>query len=87
MNYFKDSFSVPTLSLSGSRARRQIANVPTKDYSQLSSTFIANNQNDINLDNKFNPYQFSNNIISQDKHRRPPIFPPKATSNEIKSTV
>jgi len=49
MNYPKDNFSVPTLTLSGSRARRQLTTIPTKDYPQIASTYTGINQNDINL--------------------------------------
>lgn len=60
MNFGSD-FSVPTLSLTSSRSKRQHATVvPTRDYSSLATNTRPTNQNDANLDNKYAP-TISNN--------------------------
>jgi hypothetical protein len=55
MNFGTD-FSVPTLSLTSSRSKRQHATiVPTRDYTTITSSIRPTNQNDANLDNKYVP--------------------------------
>jgi hypothetical protein len=49
-----NNFTVPTLSLSSSRAKKnQASNIPTKDSYNLDKFAYTNNQNDINFENKF----------------------------------
>lgn len=49
MNNSSNNFSVPALSLSTSRAKKQYgSSIPTRDYSQIGQSNITVNQNDIN---------------------------------------
>lgn len=81
MNNYTSSFTVPTLSLSTSRAKKALGSViPTRDYSYGLPGNLPSNQNDPILDNK-SPLNISNNPYTQpEKYRRPPIFPPKTPS-------
>lgn len=50
MSSSSNQFTVPTLSLSTSRSKRQYgASIPTRDYSYLVTSMMPVNQNDINL--------------------------------------
>ena len=81
MSTYSNGFTVPTLSLTGSRTKKQYNSVvPTRDYSHLQSNVNLNNQDGASLESK--PQQsISNNPYSQpEKYRRPNIFPPKAAN-------
>lgn len=87
MSSYSNGFTVPTLSLTASRAKKQYGSViPTRDYSHTQLNTNTNNQNDANIDNKTQPTISNNPYTQPDKYRRPPIFPPKAPStlkNEV----
>lgn len=47
---YNNGFTVPTLSLTNSRGRKQHSTlVPTRDYSQILANYAPTNQNDANL--------------------------------------
>jgi hypothetical protein len=78
MSNYNSNFTVPTLSLSTSRAKKTHNSVvPTRDYTYQLSSVLNNNQNDPISDNKPQP-NITNNVYTQpEKYRRPHIFPPK----------
>lgn len=50
MSFSSNQFTVPTLSLSTSRSKKQYGtSIPTRDYSYLVTSTIPATQNDINL--------------------------------------
>ena len=81
MSNYNNHFTVPTLSLSASRAKKSHHSVvPTRDYAYQLSSALSGNQNDPILDNKSQP-NITNNVYTQpEKYRRPHIFPPKPPS-------
>jgi hypothetical protein len=83
MSTYSNGFTVPTLSLTGSRAKKQYSGlVPTRDYSHILSNNPPANQNDANIENKIQPTISSNPYTQPEKYRRPPIFPPKGASTQ-----
>lgn len=65
MSSYNNGFTVPTLSLTASRAKKQYSNMaPTRDYSQIVTSNTYGNQNDSYLDNKPSPI-ISNNPYTQ----------------------
>jgi len=73
-----NNFTVPTLSLSSSRAKKQTgSSIPTRDYSQYVHSQSYQLQNDNNFDNRYNYKCVNHSVEMQEKNRRPPIFPPK----------
>jgi hypothetical protein len=82
MNNYNNNFTVPTLSLSTSRAKKTHGSViPTRDCSYGLAGNPATNQNDPILGNKPQPTISNNPYTQPEKYRRPPIFPPKAPNN------
>ena len=81
MNNHNNNFTVPTLSLSTSRAKKSHHSVvPTRDYAYQLSSVLSGNQSDPISDNKSQP-NITNNVYTQaEKYRRPHIFPPKPPS-------
>lgn len=78
MSSYSSNFSVPTLSLTTSRAKKSHGSViPTRDYSYALTSTAPNNQNDPILDNKPQPNISNNPYTQPEKYRRPPIFPPR----------
>jgi hypothetical protein len=83
MSAYNNSFTVPTLSLTSSRAKKQYRSiVPTRDYSQNLQGNPPSNQNDANIDNKVHPNITSNPYTQPEKYRKPHIFPPKAPNSQ-----
>lgn len=78
MSNYNSNFTVPTLSLSTSRAKKtHNAVVPTRDYAYQFSSVLNNGQNDPVSENR-SQQNITNNVYTQpEKHRRPHIFPPK----------
>lgn len=65
MSSYNNGFTVPTLSLTASRAKKQYSNMaPTRDYSQIVTSNTYGNQKDSYLDNKPSPI-ISNNPYTQ----------------------
>ena len=79
-----NNFTVPTLSLSSSRAKKQPgSSVPTRDYSQYTQSYSYQEQNEPNLESKYSYKCVNHNVEMQEKSRRPPIFPQKQPPTPI----
>lgn len=73
-----DNYSVPTLSLSSSRAKRH-SSIPTRDHAQMTSNQTSNFP--LNYQNsKYLFYDHSHGPEPQERIRKTAIFPPKPPS-------
>ena len=71
-------FTVPTLSLSSSRAKRQHNNsVPTRDFGQKSSSYTHQSSLPANYEVKYMNYEQYQPQEPADKIKRTHIFPPR----------
>ena len=74
-------FTVPTLSLSSSRAKRQHnSSVPTRDYGQKSSSYAQQSSLPPNYEVKYMNYEQYQPQEPVDRIKRTHIFPPRGPS-------
>ena len=74
-----ENFTVPTLSLSSSRSRRQVnTSVPTRDYGQIGPSRVNQSSSIINQSSRYQTYEYYQPQQPLDKIKRTHIFPPKA---------
>jgi hypothetical protein len=65
MNSGNNNFNVPTLTLSSYRSKKNYgASIPTHDYSQKTSNYINNNQQNIEDDNTYKSI-IANNVYKK----------------------
>lgn len=80
-------FTVPTLSLSGSRAKRQSnSSVPTRDQTQMPHSYPYQSGLSYNHESKYMNYESYNSKEPSQPVKRTHIFPPKHPNNNQEQT-
>lgn len=80
---YPSSFTVPTLALSSSRAKKHTtASIPTRDYPSLVPSYTPTNAYDSQIQNKYVPRSSNVGQEQQERPRRPPIFAPRTSATQ-----